>query len=585
MTPIKRLATGPLTILICGASLIALCLLQPATVKAQWTTPDANQNINNTNTGNVGIGTTTPATKVEISSASPLIQMSDTNSVGAKMTIGTAGQWSGLSANRNLATTSHFDTGKTTAGYFMFVANSNSFHWWGTTPTNNTEPLERMRLDKDGNLGIGTGSPTAASGYTALSLSNSTGTLIDFMTSNSLKARLQSDGTTFYFNNLANGPIQIYTNNAERMRVDASGNVGIGTTSPGRKLEILAADGEAVRLYRNASNAGWGVNMKFAFNNSSGTQVDYAGLHGLIANATAGAETGDFVLTTATSGTLTEKLRVTSAGSVGIGTANPSYKLHVVGGSINTTDGLCLNGDCKSAWSQIASQWANGTGSINYTSGSVGIGTTSPAYSLDVNGGVNSFRAKAASSSASDNIATFENNSAIQMIVRANGNVGIGTTSPANKLHVAGSITVDGNINAKYQDVAEWVESSQDLTPGTVVILDSSRSNQVVAATQSYDSRVAGVISLKPGIVLGEQGEGRVLVATTGRVKVKVDASNAAIQIGDLLVTSDKEGFAMKSLPVEIGGVRIHRPGTLIGKALEPLARGTGEILVLLSLQ
>jgi hypothetical protein len=41
----------------------------------------------------------------------------------------------------------------------------------------------------------------------------------------------------------------------------------------------------------------------------------------------------------------------------------------------------------------------------------------------------------------------------------------------------------------------------------------------------------------------------------------------------------------MKSLPIEVGGVRMHRPGTLIGKALEPLAGGTGEILVLLSLQ
>jgi hypothetical protein len=76
-----------------------------------------------------------------------------------------------------------------------------------------------------------------------------------------------------------------------------------------------------------------------------------------------------------------------------------------------------------------------------------------------------------------------------------------------------------------------------------------------------------------------------VLVAASGRVKVKVDASNGPIQIGDLLVTADKEGFAMKSVPVEIGGIRIHRPGTLIGKALEPLASGTGEILVLLSLQ
>jgi hypothetical protein len=147
------------------------------------------------------------------------------------------------------------------------------------------------------------------------------------------------------------------------------------------------------------------------------------------------------------------------------------------------------------------------------------------------------------------------------------------------------NVTVNGNIAAKYQDVAEWVESSQELAPGTVVVLDSSRSNQVVAAMHSYDSRVAGVISLQPGIVLGEAGEGRVLVATTGRVKVKVDATSGPIQIGDLLVTSEREGFAMKSVPVEIGGVRIHRPGTLIGKALEPLEKGTGEILVLLSLQ
>jgi hypothetical protein len=41
----------------------------------------------------------------------------------------------------------------------------------------------------------------------------------------------------------------------------------------------------------------------------------------------------------------------------------------------------------------------------------------------------------------------------------------------------------------------------------------------------------------------------------------------------------------MKSQPIDIGGVQIHRPGTVIGKALEPLPSGEGEILVLLSLQ
>ena len=166
-----------------------------------------------------------------------------------------------------------------------------------------------------------------------------------------------------------------------------------------------------------------------------------------------------------------------------------------------------------------------------------------------------------------------------------NGNVGIGTTAPADKLHVAGNIRVDGNINAKYQDLAEWVPSTQKLAAGTVVVLDKSATNHVHASTRAYDTKVAGVISLQPGISLGEGGEGKVLVATTGRVKIKVDATRAPIEVGDLLVTSDVSGVAMKSVPVELGGTEIHRPGTIIGKALEPLEKGTGHILVLLSLQ
>ena len=66
---------------------------------------------------------------------------------------------------------------------------------------------------------------------------------------------------------------------------------------------------------------------------------------------------------------------------------------------------------------------------------------------------------------------------------------------------------------------------------------------------------------------------------------MKVDASKAPIQIGDLLVTSDVPGVAMKSTPVEFAGRKMHMPGTIIGKALEPLEKGKGEILVLLSLQ
>jgi hypothetical protein len=49
--------------------------------------------------------------------------------------------------------------------------------------------------------------------------------------------------------------------------------------------------------------------------------------------------------------------------------------------------------------------------------------------------------------------------------------------------------------------------------------------------------------------------------------------------------TSEIPGTAMKSSPIDIGGVAIHRPGTILGKALEPLQSSVGEILVLLSLQ
>jgi hypothetical protein len=180
------------------------------------------------------------------------------------------------------------------------------------------------------------------------------------------------------------------------------------------------------------------------------------------------------------------------------------------------------------------------------------------------------------------------------------GNVGIGTATPTSgyKLDVTGNIKVTGtgnldaagtitagNIMAKYQDVAEWVAASAQLPTGTVVVLDSTKSNQVTSSTQAYDTCVAGVVSGQPGIALGERGNGKVLVATTGRVMVQVDATRAPIHIGDLLVTSDVSGVAMKSVPVDLGGVKIHRPGTIIGKALEPLEKGSGEILVLLSLQ
>jgi len=150
---------------------------------------------------------------------------------------------------------------------------------------------------------------------------------------------------------------------------------------------------------------------------------------------------------------------------------------------------------------------------------------------------------------------------------------------------ITGDVSVSGNIAAKYQDVAEWVPTVEKITPATVVVIDASRENHVLPASAPYDQRVAGVVTDRPGVLLGEGGGDQVKVAHSGRVKVKVDASYGSIVAGDLLVASATPGYAMRSEPVTIGDVQLHRPGTLIGKALEPLVEGQGEVLVLLLLQ
>jgi hypothetical protein len=423
-----------------------------------------------------------------------------------------------------------------------------------------------------------------------------------------------------------------WTTNGTNINNTNTGNVGVGTSTPTSALEVQATDGPLtlsqpgitgkvtlqaavgtdLHLSANAkyANSSWNRfdTTRPAWNIFAAPGADYAGIR----RASVGA--GAIVWT--------DFLRITNTGNVGIGTASPGAKLHVNAGGTSalllgadtdapTYNVVSLNGSVTDA-GHLGLAGGGGTdktlyvdtptgGAINFrvntsskviidTSGNVGIGTTNPIYSFDVNGGINSFRAKAATVSSNDTIATFENASGIQAIVRANGNVGLGTTAPTAKLDVVGNLNASGTItggtiNAKYQDVAEWVQSSQQLAAGTVVVLDQTKSNQVIASTQAYDTRVAGVISSQPGITLGEKGESKVLVATTGRVKVKVDATSGQIKVGDLLVTSDKEGFAMKSEPISIGKRKMHAPGTLIGKALEPLGKGTGEILVLLSLQ
>ena len=351
------------------------------------------------------------------------------------------------------------------------------------------------------------------------------------------------------------------------------GNVGIGTTGPSHLLTVGSGTNTNVNssfqiLASNNSQAGLAAvsSQKAIYLFSDGTllKLDAYNYNTSAAmNVQIGGNGGNLLL------------NPSGGGNVGIGTTSPDSNLSV---SAATTAVTSIQSTGTIGGTRSILQLINPASSAN---------GWDFGYNLDLSS--QNFTVRELTNGATSTRLTIQ---------KTTGNLGIGTPSPGSKLEVAGNIGVTGtgnitaagtitggNIVAKYQDVAEWVPSSEQVSAGTVVVLDTTKTNQVISSTVSYDTLVAGVVSDRPGITLGEIGAGKVLVATTGRVLVKVDASRGPIHIGDLLVTSNVPGLAMKSVPISIGGAQIHRPGTLIGKALESLEKGSGKILVLLSLQ
>ena len=324
----------------------------------------------------VGIGTSSPSFALDVSQSAPRIRQTATTGTNSSLiqlvnSGGTA--YVGLDSS----------VGGLTSAYSL-----NMYHSGAYPITFSTSGTERMRIDSAGNLLVGTttspGSPNAqivAGGTTdpGIQLASTSG-------GGGLMLGFASGGIGFYTYTGAVGS-ESYT---DRMRLNSSGNLGIGTTSPSSRLEASGADcvvkSSATSGYAGFYAIGSGTNNSYLFlgNTTSGEQgrITSENGGGLVFSNGSGA---------------TERMRIDSSGKVLVGAgATASLGKLVVSEASSGTAVIAL--ESQGSWnSQISS---TSTGNFIFTNGgnermridsagSVGIARTpDSSFALDVGGEV-----------------------------------------------------------------------------------------------------------------------------------------------------------------------------------------------------
>ncbi|RYZ70725.1 MAG: tail fiber domain-containing protein, partial [Proteobacteria bacterium] len=345
-------------------------------------------------TGNVGIGTTTPGTKFHVEAGDIYVNggaytsnnfnntaytSSGTRAgvigVSAANSAGTDGRATFLAAGaRNTANT-------TQTSYFGSVSTASGFSpdtVIGQATTSATGYVERMRIASNGNIGIGTAAPSTAfhiqkqeTAATTLLVENTETTnparaIVQAKNSQGENVSMQITGIGYAASGMyadrmsllsattqngltiaasdANGPVRFYAGGSatanQRMIITNGGNVGIGTAAPDALLHVktpTAAGSKAVALaLQNAGNAS-GSEVTIDFNP---TNFAFQGRSSQIGATADGANGSSLIFRTNSPGaSAADRMRIDQYGNVGIGTTAPAYKLQVAGIIAPTADG------------------------------------------------------------------------------------------------------------------------------------------------------------------------------------------------------------------------------------------------------
>lgn len=348
-------------------------------------------------------------------------------------------------------------------------------------------------------------------------------------------------------------------NRLSTMTIATDGNVGVGTRNPATRLDVAG-------VVKASGYIGDGSGL---------TGIGAASLSGVLPESRLPA-----AVALRTGGNSFTGDQIVNAGRVGIGTSNPSTVLHLVGSS--DTELSLQSAENNRRWTLQASGGKDGTDLggtfqiIDRTAiaarlvvtpqGQVGVGTSSPTERLDVGGNIR----------ATGTIAVHNNTGTAKAIMAVDGN--------GNGKLTCDYIQINGGA-----DIAEpfEVRSESTIEPGMVVAIDADRPGELRLCSRAYDSTVAGIVSgangIQPGLMLQQNGTaatGHYPVALTGRVWCHADAdAGGAIVPGDLLTSAAAPGHAMKAAD------RSRAFGAILGKAMTPLPKGKGMVLVLVSLQ